>query len=681
MIKNAPFLLMAITVFAFPGIRAQEKLPVTFGKVGLSDFAMPKSAVIDSEAMAVIVADVGNTSFIGNQEGWFSYVFKRNTRIKIVNKNALDVGHAVATVVIPLYVNGNVEEKLDAVNAASYNFDNGKIEVSKIDPKNIFTDRIDKNHTEVKFTIPGAREGSIIEYSYTIFSSYIFNIPTWEFQSTKYPCLWSQYEITIPNLLSYMPLRQGATPFYIDKKSEGHQNYTVRQHTDEGTGGLVNNERSYNVSATTTRHLWAMKDIAPLIGDSYIFSPRDDIDKIEFQLFQTYDGESVHDVMNSWQKATAKLLEDQDFGEPILPENFNPRAGIDTVGDSKTDIVQKARDIYYYVQKNFTCTNHYVPRIVTSLSDVMKKKSGTVGEINLLLIAMLRKKAIHADPVLLSTREFGVNSPYYPVMDRLNYLVCRVKLQGAVYYLDAASPILGFGKLAESCYNGHARIICDRDSASVYFMPDSIRAPKFTTVLIVNDEKEKGAMSGSLTYDPGYYGSVAIRQKGEQEYFRNLQTMYGSDIKISGTGIDSLQQHEFPVSVHYSFRFVNDANADVIYFSPVIGEAYETNPFKAVERKYPIEMSYPIDETYVLNMEIPTGYAVDEVPKAVRVAYNENEGIFEYLNQKSENNVQLRLHLKLNKAVFYAEEYSSLREFFSYVVKKESEQIVFKKKK
>ena len=82
---------------------------------------------------------------------------------------------------------------------------------------------------------------------------------------------------------------------------------------------------------------------------------------------------------------------------------------------------------------------------------------------------------------------------------------------------------------------------------------------------------------------------------------------------------------------------------------------------------------------YLLNMDIPTGYQVDELPKSVRVAYNEKEGMFEYLIQKGDGNLQMRVHLKLNKAIFPVDEYTTLRDFFAFVVKKESEQIVFKK--
>ena len=120
-------------------------------------------------------------------------------------------------------------------------------------------------------------------------------------------------------------------------------------------------------------------------------------------------------------------------------------------------------------------------------------------------------------------------------------------------------------------------------------------------------------------------------------------------------------------------------SSDILYFDPMFGEQYKTNPFKAMERHYPVEIPYLIDETYLLTMDIPTGYQVDELPKSARVAYNENEGQFEYLFQKGENNLQMRVHLKLNKAFFPVDEYGTLRDFFAFVVKKESEQVVFKK--
>ena len=105
------------------------------------------------------------------------------------------------------------------------------------------------------------------------------------------------------------------------------------------------------------------------------------------------------------------------------------------------------------------------------------------------------------------------------------------------------------------------------------------------------------------------------------------------------------------------------------------------NPFVSAERLYPVEMPYLTNEVYVLNMEIPEGYMVEELPKSSRVKFNEDEGMFEYLIRKDDKYVQLRCKLSLEKTLYLPEDYQTLREFFSYVVQKESEQIVFKKKK
>jgi hypothetical protein len=80
-------------------------------------------------------------------------------------------------------------------------------------------------------------------------------------------------------------------------------------------------------------------------------------------------------------------------------------------------------------------------------------------------------------------------------------------------------------------------------------------------------------------------------------------------------------------------------------------------------------------------MEVPEGYTVDEMPKGAKVLFNDTEGFFEYLLQRNGDNIQFRSRIKLNKANFKPEDYATLRDFFAFIVKKQSEQIVFKKKK
>ncbi|HEX7903738.1 MAG TPA: DUF3858 domain-containing protein, partial [Chitinophagaceae bacterium] len=113
-----------------------------------------------------------------------------------------------------------------------------------------------------------------------------------------------------------------------------------------------------------------------------------------------------------------------------------------------------------------------------------------------------------------------------------------------------------------------------------------------------------------------------------------------------------------------------------------LGEGYKDNPFKSAERFYPVEMPYKMDEVYSLQMEVPAGYEVDELPKQLVVKLNEEgEGVFEYRISRSGNNISLRSRITMKRSNFLPEEYEMLREFFNLVVKKHNEQIVLKKKK
>jgi hypothetical protein len=70
------------------------------------------------------------------------------------------------------------------------------------------------------------------------------------------------------------------------------------------------------------------------------------------------------------------------------------------------------------------------------------------------------------------------------------------------------------------------------------------------------------------------------------------------------------------------------------------------------------------------------------LPKSMVVKLNEKgDGQFEYRLSQSGNTIAMRSRIQLKRAYYQPEEYEMLREFFNMIVKKQSEQIVLKKKK
>ncbi|MGN6438714.1 MAG: DUF3857 domain-containing protein [Agriterribacter sp.] len=667
--KKSPGLILVLLCLATSPLIAQDKLNLKYGKITPADFDLSKHK-FDTSVSAVVIADVGRSDFEGNIKGWFSLSFKRHTRIKILNKNGMDA----ADVSIPLFFIGNAEEKVSNLKASTYTLEDGKVIETELDKKSIFKDKYDKNHMTVKFTLPGVKEGAIIEYSYVVTSDFLQNLQPWEFQG-EYPILWSEYEVKMPAFFNYVFLSQGV--MVLDHNVETtRENYVVTE------PGGVSASSSYRFSSNATLHKWVAKNVPVLKTESFTSDIDNHISKIEFQLSQyRFPDMPVKDVMGNWATVALELMKDEDFGLGLTKSNNWLDDELAPVVQGTTDKLEKAKKIYAYVRDKFTSTGTRGIYLSTSLKTINKNKSGYVPDLNMLLTTMLRQQDIEAYPILLSLRSRGYTHEFYPLMNRFNYVICGVNIDDKFYYLDASDPTLGFNKLSSECYNGHARIIMPDVAKAIYFQADSLVEKKLTSVFMRSSKP--GEWDGHFASNMGYYESIGVRSsvksKGEEPFFKAIQTGYTADWSINNQKIDQLKELEKPVKVEYDFVMKTDE--DMIYFNPMMNEGYKENFFKSAERSYPVEMPYCFDETFIFTMEVPQDYTVEEIPKSAKVSLGNKDGYFEYMIDKSGETIRLRSRIKLNRATYAPEEYNDLREFFSYVVKKHAEPIVFKKKK
>src|SRR5690606_15875897 len=143
--------------------------------------------------------------------------------------------------------------------------------------KSVFKDKIDKNRVIRKFTLPDVKEGSIIEYQYTVKSDFLFNLQPWAFQG-EYPILWSEYTAEIPDFIHYVFLTQGYLTHFIKDRKDGISHFSISV-----VGSATATER-YNFSSNVATHRWVMKDVPVLKEESFTSSLENHISKISFQL-------------------------------------------------------------------------------------------------------------------------------------------------------------------------------------------------------------------------------------------------------------------------------------------------------------------------------------------------------------------------------------------------------------
>jgi len=573
-----------------------KKSNLKFGDIKVSDFE-PKVYEVDSNASAVILADIGDSKFEGNTNGDFSILFKHHKRIRIMNKNGFDA----ASVEIPIYISNNNEEKIENLEAVTYNLENGEVVATKLDKASIFKDKLSKNYVVKKFTFPNLKEGSIIEYKYTLNSPYYFNLQPWRFQSGL-PRLWTEYSVSVPIIFDFVLLKQGYRPFDIEDATTSYEQYYI---SSRGESAMDRTTVS-SINSAVVKQVWAMMNVPALKNESFTTTLENHIQKIEFQLRAIkIPNDRTIDIMGTWMKLADNLLKDEDFGGTLSKNNAFFDDAIKPAAATAPNAYDKAVKIYQFVRDNFTCTDYDSRYLSAPLKLINQAKSGNVADINLLLTAMLRSQGFKADPVILSTKEHGKAYELYPIMSRFNYVIARVKIDDTYYLLDAAHNKLGFGKLHEQAYNGYARVV-DQMPELIDLSPDSLKEAKVTSIFMVNDDK---GMSGSFNSTLGYYESYGVREKlnktTKEEFFKDIKKAYSFDIDLSNASLDSLKLYEEPVMVKYDFSFTPEE--DIIYLSPLFTEATKENPFKSVERQYPVEMPYSVNEVYILNMEIPKG--------------------------------------------------------------------------
>jgi hypothetical protein len=126
---------------------------------------------------------LGNRIFEKNEVGDYDILFKRFTRIKIVNKRGFDAGEFVLrlntlvpdrSILIKL-----PEEGLVSLEGTTYNRENGVIHEVKLDRTSIISQPEGKNWVKIKFAMPGLKEGSIFEVAYVSRCSSIIRNLDW----------------------------------------------------------------------------------------------------------------------------------------------------------------------------------------------------------------------------------------------------------------------------------------------------------------------------------------------------------------------------------------------------------------------------------------------------------------------------------------------------------------------
>lgn len=656
-----------------------QELKVKFGKLSEEEINL-KIYEKDSSASAVILFDIGDTDFKYVQGEGFHMIFNRHLRVKILTKE----GYGNADFSIHLHKSGGNKETIQKLKAYTYNVVNGKIEKTKLEKKDIYTEEENTTSTNINFSMPVVKEYSIIEVKYSIKSDFFYNLQEWRFQN-YIPTIWSEYKVAIPEYYKYNRISKGYLPFVLNESEIIHKNIKLKSSVT--TGGVsgnrtLQNKVSYNnISFSKQVFLFAVKDAPAMKRESYMLASNNYLSNIEFELAYTrFPNEPNKQYSKSWESINNKLIDHSSFGKQ-LKNNGYFKSDLEKITNKSNKPVEQIKLIYNFIQKNFKWNNINSKYTSNNLRKIYSKKSGNSADINLLLVAMLRDAGFNADPVILSTRNHGLTNTVHPSSSQMNYVIVSVKYNDKNILLDATDPYCLLGMLPPRCINDRGRIVNKTNTGWIDINPNY----KFSKTIFADIKIGNEDVSGNIVIKKEGYAARKLRHSinnynNTDDYIANLESN-NPGIKISEYTIENIDSIHKPIQENLTQVTIESYEnlGDAIFFSPILIDKTEENPFKMLERNYPIDYNYLRNERYIYSYTIPEGYIVDEMPKNIQLTLPNNSGLYKYQIIKNGNKLTVSIVFNINKRQFLPDEYQELKSFYSQIISKEGEQIVLKK--
>ena len=423
-----------------------------YGNINKSDLEATVCP-IDSNAEAYYLGDYGYTSFVIQQD-YDKVVFTHHFRIKILKNtpDALNWG----TFGIHLYHRNGNEEKLENLKGNTYNLENGNIVITKLDKHTTFSEEFNKEFRTVKYAMPNLKAGSIIEVSYEITSDFL-SIHPWKFQH-DIPNLYSEYLVEIPEFYYFKKFVNGYESIPSTSKSFSKSiTLTNKERTTYSSAQYTYDNFDYTVNSTK----YYGQNIKAFYAEPYISSSVNYISSIEFELESVHYPNSIVKIYShDWKSIQKEYMEWDDFGV-IIRSLGHTSDLVKTSTSSIKDTLQKAIAIYNFIRDNFKWNGSNRDVASKTIKKTLEDKSGNSADINLLLVASLRKANFKADPLILSTRDNGIILNAYPLTSKINYVIACLNIGGKQYLLDATNKYLPFGMLPEKCINGEGESLSD----------------------------------------------------------------------------------------------------------------------------------------------------------------------------------------------------------------------------
>jgi len=649
------FILILFLTITFKSF-SQKTITAEFGKPTYQEISMT-SYNKDPEASGVVLYEKGDYA-IEVVRNYVLLVKKIHVKTKVINASKFEHG----TVDIYLYLGKDSREKVTDIKAVTHN---GNLQ-TYVKSDGYFD--VDKGqYLKIKrFTFPNIKDGSILEYEYTVTSPFLFNLDSWAFQSDL-PTLYSEFTSSIPANYKYNRSLFGNHKLEINEAKLLDNCFSIP---------------AFSTPADCEISLYVMKDIPAFKEENYMLAKSNYIARVDFELMSYYDFDGIRNKYSkTWKDVDKEFKTDKDMGRQLNNKSyFEDKIPSDIIATS--DLLEKAKKIYTFIQNHYQWNGRYGLWEGSRVKKAFENKTGSITEINLSLINTLLAVDLDAKIILHSTRNNGLPNANYPVIKDFNYTLVYLTINDTNYILDASDKEVPFNMVPFRALNLQGRVMDFKNGSFWEPIEPYSKNVNYINAQLSIDEDD--IISGNINEVNTGYRAIDKRKElntsSKTEYVTKKESSL-TETEINNYTNENLSKLSLPLKEKYSIEFSPEVVGSKIYLFPYfLQDSFKENPFKLKERNYLVEIGYPITDTYLFSLDLNNLYEVEQLPanKKIQLAGDAGEctALYSYKNGK----INIRFSFKLNSYRFSPEDYQNLKGFFKQVIEiQTNEPIVLKK--
>ncbi|WP_166437169.1 DUF3857 domain-containing protein [Niastella caeni] len=621
---------------------AQTTLP-EFGEITADEKTLTVCS-FDKEADAVVILDQASADH--NEQ--YNLIFTRRVRLKILKSR----GNRHGDIAIR-YIHKDDIEYISNIEAYTYNVTpNGVADIKHVPSSAIYRQKINERISEVKFAFPDVQVGSIIEYKYTTTSKSYSYLNDWYFQS-ELPVMNSQFTLVV------MPNYEFA---YRVFKSE---QFPIEIKQEKGSGRIY----------------FGMKNIAGLRDEPFMDAEKDYLQHVEFQLsgYQgTFGGTTRY--MTTWNEVTRELMSNPVFG---LQLNKNIPVGEEWINKVKamSPPFERMAAVYNLVYKAVGWNGIGGIGTTSGVKEAWEKKKGSSGDVNLLLINLLKEAGLEVYPLLVSERGHGKVNPEYPFIDQFNKVMAYVVIGDNKYVLDAAGAYTPPFMIPFSVINTKAFVV-NRKKGGIITLTETAKKDKnYVSIHALIDDE--GALTGEAIIQSDEYARLNRMRawaRDKERFRENYYTTYQAGLKLDSLVLNNLENDSMPLEQQFHFSIPATVSGDYKLVNLNLFSGIAKNPFISDIRFTNIDYGCLQSHTVVETIELPASLKIESLPKNVRMIMPDTSISLTRLLEVKENTILVRYVIATTRSVFTAEEYDYVKDFYKKMAEIMNEQVVLRKR-